>query len=458
MNDLNNGGLKQSFWTGIDLTLLFLGFWLARELFFHSMILPPLSIAVALGVAFFIFSSLDVYSDWRRKSWMTLLYTLVSGMMLSVASLLVVTTVTSWFTYSFVIVAGTIQTVLVLGLRITVWHISKKWRRPRSVWFIGEGSQDSQAFIQKLMRQHEGRVQITGHLDAFDEERLLSVMHEVDTLLLSPSMSQTQKRMASEMGEKYGKEVLIIPEMYDLSIRSAHTEQVDDMIVFSIRPLYISKDERVVKRSVDIIVAIMLLVLTSPIFIIVYLMVSMTSKGPAFFKQERLGLNGKPFHIYKFRSMVQDAEQKTGPVLATDKDPRITPVGAMIRATRLDELPQLLNVLKGDMSLIGPRPEREHFVLLFDEQYANYRQRMNVKPGITGLAQISGNYTTSVEDKLRYDLMYVRQYSLGLDFRILLQTIRVMLQREQAKGLESIPAVLREEETARKLNHQKAVH
>lgn len=458
MNDLNNGGLKQSFWTGIDLTLLFLGFWLASEFIFSSVILTPLTMAVSLGIAFFIFSSLDVYSDWRRKSWMTLLYTMVSGMMLTVASLLMLAVVTSWFTYPFVIAAGMIQTVLVLGIRVTIWHISKKITRPRSVWFIGGGLIDSQVFVQKLMRQHEGRVQIVGHSDALDEEHLLAVMDKLDTLLLSPSMSQKQKRMASEMGEKYGKEVLIIPEMYDLSIRSAQTEQVDDMIVFSLRPLYISKEERIVKRGMDILVSALLLLLTSPFFIVIYLLVSMTSKGPAFFKQERLGLNGKPFNIYKFRSMVQDAEQQTGPVLATDKDPRITPVGAFIRATRLDELPQLLNVLKGDMSLIGPRPEREHFVLLFDEQYPNYRQRMNVKPGITGLAQISGNYSTSVDDKLRYDLMYVRQYSLGLDFRILLQTIRVMLQREQAKGMAPNPVAIREEEKTRKLDHQKAIH
>jgi lipopolysaccharide/colanic/teichoic acid biosynthesis glycosyltransferase len=134
--------------------------------------------------------------------------------------------------------------------------------------------------------------------------------------------------------------------------------------------------------------------------------------------------------------MVNDAEKKTGPVLAADKDPRITPIGHFIRATRIDELPQLINVLKGDMSLVGPRPEREFFIRQFEKDMPNYKYRMTVKPGITGLAQVMANYSTTVEDKLRFDLMYIRNYSFANDIKILLQTIRVVLQREQAKGVQ----------------------
>jgi lipopolysaccharide/colanic/teichoic acid biosynthesis glycosyltransferase len=134
--------------------------------------------------------------------------------------------------------------------------------------------------------------------------------------------------------------------------------------------------------------------------------------------------------------MVQDAEIQTGPVLASDKDPRITKLGSFMRATRVDEIPQLFNVLKGDMSLIGPRPEREFFIKKFEQDIPDYKYRLRVKPGITGLAQVLANYTTSVEDKLRYDLMYVRNYSFMLDLKIFLQTIRVVLQRDQAQGLK----------------------
>ncbi|MFP3359114.1 sugar transferase, partial [Planococcus sp. SIMBA_143] len=159
---------------------------------------------------------------------------------------------------------------------------------------------------------------------------------------------------------------------------------------------------------------------------------------PALYKQERLGENENPYHIYKFRSMVEEAERLTGPALAIDNDPRITKVGRWIRSTRMDELPQLFNIIKGDMSLVGPRPERAFFINQFRADIPNYSYRMSVKPGLTGLAQTLSNYTTSVEDKLRYDVFYIKNYSLSLDLKILIQTLSVMLQRNQAEGIKNL--------------------
>ena len=150
-------------------------------------------------------------------------------------------------------------------------------------------------------------------------------------------------------------------------------------------------------------------------------------------------MNGKPFMGFKFRTMVDNAEGKTGPVLAAERDQRITKLGGLLRSTRLDELPQLINVLKGDMSLVGPRPEREYFIKQFEQQIPHYIYRMTVKPGLTGLAQVKGKYTTSSSDKLRYDLMYIKNYSLLLDLKILFQTILVVLEREQSKGVAHSP-------------------
>lgn len=178
------------------------------------------------------------------------------------------------------------------------------------------------------------------------------------------------------------------------------------------------------------LIAVVALILGAPIIILVMLAVKLTSPGPVFFRQTRVGLNEKIFTVYKFRSMYQDAESRTGPVWATRNDPRITPVGNFIRKLRLDELPQLFNVLLGDMSIVGPRPERPEFVQTLSTQIPYYRQRHCVMPGITGWAQVSYKYGDTIEDtimKLEYDLYYIKHFSVWLDFFIMFHTVKIML-------------------------------
>jgi len=163
--------------------------------------------------------------------------------------------------------------------------------------------------------------------------------------------------------------------------------------------------------------------------------VKITSPGPVIFAQERVGMHNRPFILYKLRSMIAEAEDQSGPVFATEEDDRVTAVGRFLRKTRLDELPQLFNVLRGDLSIVGPRPERPFFVKQFSEQMPDYELRHLVKPGITGLAQVAGYYATNTHDKLRYDLYYVTDYSFFLDLRILLLTIPTLLNSEAAKGV-----------------------
>ena len=157
--------------------------------------------------------------------------------------------------------------------------------------------------------------------------------------------------------------------------------------------------------------------------------------GPVVFSQERITRWKKPFNLYKFRTMVVDAEKLTGPVLATEKDCRITPLGSLLRATRIDELPQLFNVLSGDMSLVGPRPERQYFIDQFSMDLPYFEYRLSVKAGITGLAQVLGKYTTTPMNKLKFDLMYIRDYSFLLDIKIILQTIRIIFVKESSQGI-----------------------
>jgi exopolysaccharide biosynthesis polyprenyl glycosylphosphotransferase len=183
-------------------------------------------------------------------------------------------------------------------------------------------------------------------------------------------------------------------------------------------------------------VTLIMAIVSLPIMLIVALIVRLSSAGPVLYRQERVGVHGTIFTVFKFRSMYADAEAKTGAVWATKNDPRITPVGRWLRKLRLDELPQLFNVLRGEMSIVGPRPERPDFVKILSAQIPHYAQRHCVKPGITGWAQINYKYGDTLEDaliKLEYDLYYIKNLSLALDAVIMFHTLKVMLFSETAQ-------------------------
>ncbi|MFC1816189.1 TIGR03013 family XrtA/PEP-CTERM system glycosyltransferase [Thermodesulfobacteriota bacterium] len=187
---------------------------------------------------------------------------------------------------------------------------------------------------------------------------------------------------------------------------------------------------RFVKRTEDLILSFIMLVFLMPLVILIGLLIKMDSKGPVFFSQERVGEDRKPYRVYKFRSMITDAEKLSGPVWAKGDDERVTRVGERIRKLRIDEIPQLWNVLKGDMSFVGPRPEREFFVKQLEEIIPYYGERFTVKPGLTGWAQVSYGYGASVEDaieKLNYDLFYIKNMSTFRDLMIVFRTVKIVL-------------------------------
>lgn len=187
---------------------------------------------------------------------------------------------------------------------------------------------------------------------------------------------------------------------------------------------------RILKRGFDLLFSILVLIFGFPVFLLLYIITKVTSKGPAFYKQERIGKNEKPFYIYKFRSMYVDAE-KFGPQLSKCNDSRITPWGRIMRKSRLDELPQFWNVLIGDMSIVGPRPERQYFIEQILEKAPNYKKLLNLKPGITSIGQINYGYAENIDQmciRLRYDLLYLQNISLRNDLKIIFGTVRVMFQ------------------------------
>ncbi len=210
-------------------------------------------------------------------------------------------------------------------------------------------------------------------------------------------------------------------------------ENVQEIPVIKLVPgPAVSPQTLLLKRCFDIFFSLVAMIAGFPLFLVLYLVTRFTSTGPAFFSQERLGKFGKPFIMYKFRSMYVDAE-KAGPQLSSENDPRITPWGRIMRITRLDELPQFWNVLKGDMSLVGPRPERRHFAKKIMERDPNYRKLSQLKPGLTSIGQVVFGYAENVDEmctRLQYDLAYLNDMSFNSDLRIILQTVRVMVQKK----------------------------
>jgi exopolysaccharide biosynthesis polyprenyl glycosylphosphotransferase len=219
------------------------------------------------------------------------------------------------------------------------------------------------------------------------------------------------------------------PDMHDAISGLARTQQLHGIPLIDIMPNYMPLWETAAKRFFDLLVALLVLIVLSPVLLIIAIAIKLDSKGPVLFSQERVGHRGVPFKVIKFRTMIQDAEAGTGPVWATEDDPRITRVGKVLRHLRLDELPQAINILKNEMSLVGPRPERQYFVDKITELYPLYPRRHEVKPGITGWAQVKQGYDTTLEAsriKLKYDLFYLENISLRLDFKIIMYTIYVM--------------------------------
>ncbi len=274
-------------------------------------------------------------------------------------------------------------------------------------------------------------VPVLGHID---ELRDIIRRNHVDLVLLTldeAEHSLTEKLVRECDG--LDVELMIVPDLVEILTSQVRIKDIDGIPFLRLKGLALGTWNAAVKRVFDIIFAGAVLVLISPLFVLLAILVKITSPGPVFFVQERVGLDGRPFNVLKFRSMRTDAEQKTGPVWAAKDDPRVTPIGRFLRRFSLDELPQLVNVLKGDMSLVGPRPERPHFVEQFTKDIPKYLERHRVKTGMTGWAQVNGlRGNAPIEERTKYDIYYVENWSLVFDLKIILKTIRAVLFGEDA--------------------------
>ena len=224
--------------------------------------------------------------------------------------------------------------------------------------------------------------------------------------------------------------VKVLPDYYDIISGSVKTSNVYDAVLIHIHPDLMPDWQRVWKRAIDIVLSSIALLLLSPLLVFAAVMVKLSSKGPIIYKQQRIGIFGRPFSIYKFRSMYVEAEQ-AGPALSSKLDPRITPWGRFMRKWRIDELPQFINIIIGNMSLVGPRPERKHYIDIISNSHAYYKYLHKVKPGLTSWGMVQFGYAENVQEmieRMKYDLLYIENCSLALDIKIILYTFMVIFQ------------------------------
>ncbi len=268
-------------------------------------------------------------------------------------------------------------------------------------------------------------------LGSFDEVVDIIQKYNVEEAIIAME-TRENKKISRILTDLYSTDVVvkIIPEMHDILLGSVKMTSIFGTPLIQIQSGLMPAWQQSIKRFIDIVVSIACLILLSPVFLVTAIIVKLTSKGPVFYKHERIGRHGKPFMMHKFRSMYVDAE-KNGPQLSCADDPRITPFGRFMRKVRLDEIPQFYNVLRGYMSLVGPRPERQFYIDQIIKKAPEYKLLQKIKPGVTSWGQVKYGYAENVDEmieRLKYDLLYLENMSLAVDFKILIYTALIIAQ------------------------------
>ena len=331
---------------------------------------------------------------------------------------------------------GMVYILLAQILALIVWtyiscFIVHKLNPPEKLLII-YGSHLATEIVYKMSKLEE-RYVITESANV-DEgyDSLVSRIDKFESVIICDVPARLRNDLLKYCYQK-NKGVYVIPKISDIVIRSASEISYFDSPIIKCSSTGLTVEQRAVKRFIDIVGSLFALIVFLPAFIIISLAIKLYDGGPVFYKQRRCTRDLKEFDILKFRSMIVDAE-KDGPQPAVDNDSRITPVGKIIRALRVDELPQILNILKGDMSIVGPRPERIEHVEKYSEEIPEFVCRYKVKGGLTGYAQVYGKYNTSAYNKLKMDLIYIQNYSLAMDFKLILMTVQILFRKESTEG------------------------
>ena len=325
------------------------------------------------------------------------------------------------------------QVAMLIIWRYLGWRFEQKLHNKRTVMLMGTAEECDHVY-NRLRLQPQLNLKLKYICTDVEQSDWRGAAEKIDVIILCPEMRHRYKVAVINFCHQTGKTALLIPNTYEIFCTEAVLDKIDDIPVFRPQSLYPSLEVRTLKRLLDIVVSCISFICALPFMLITAMAIKIFDPGPVLYSQIRTGKNGKEFRVYKFRTMRVDAEKYTGPMLAQENDPRITKMGRFLRAVRLDELPQIWNVVIGDMSIVGPRPERPFFVEKFTKETPEYAYRHNVKPGITGMAQVYGKYNTTAFDKLVYDLMYIEKCGLLTDMTIIIQTVKVLFTKSATEG------------------------
>lgn len=444
--------LYELLFTIVDIILVILAIYLSYMIKFNFnppkfnydpfIITAPFTIIIYL-----IFMYVYGLSDLIKQSIGEIVYSVFLTIIMLCISTMAVTFFLRAFSYPRMVIlySSIIQIILLSVWKSFVWKIKRSMYGKKDVIIIGSTNAEHVAKKIILKQSDLYNIKYICHPDFSD---LNSLIDKVEIVILCDDITSGFKDSILDKCLVEQKSILIVPAMSDLALLGSKLNKIDDLPLLRAKPLCLTTEEKAIKRVLDVILAVMGIVIASPFMIIVAISIKLSDRGNVFYSQERVTEGGRNFDVIKFRSMKMNAEKLSGPVLATDRDPRITSVGRIIRATRMDELPQLFNILKGDMSIVGPRPERPFYVDKFEKEIPDYKYRTVVKAGLTGLAQVLGKYNTTPEDKVRYDIMYIKNYSILLDIKLIFQTIKIIFLKESTEGVKeekSLQEMIRDE-------------
>ncbi len=329
-----------------------------------------------------------------------------------------------------------ILVILIQIICLNVWlkYIQKlyfKFNPPKNSIIIFKNESDLIPITSKIIK-NLNMWKLTCFI-RFDNENVVKLIKKNEVVFFI-NVPKLERSTLLDLCYKFDKTIYIYPDITDVLIHSFSKFMIDDSMMLSSNNFNLNFEQAFFKRLTDIVFATLILIITSPIMLLAAILIKLNDGGPIFFKQKRLTKNNKEFNLLKFRSMKLNAEEETGVTLAKQNDIRITSVGKFLRRFRIDELPQLINILIGDLSLVGPRPERSEYFEKFESYLPEFKYRLKVKAGLTGLAQIAGKYNTNPKDKLTLDLIYIQKYSIWLDIKIILRTLIVFLKSDSTEG------------------------
>lgn len=407
--------------------------------------IPEVNLAAFQGNFLWIFAGFIIINMlfgtyiFYNKSLSDLFYLTMLGQLVLSVYMMALSYAGGWLSFprSVIILNFFVGLIGMFTFNCLIYKLYQKFRGQKRILIIGTEHRVLEA-VKNFELMKNRRHEVTHVILSNYFENMKSVINDVDIVYATGYIEEKERLKIYEYLMQNNKKLFISTTFENLMMVNPNIMNFEDESIIEVSSFEIPSEDDIVKRLFDIVISGLGLLVVLPIMIVTAIAIKSDSPGPVFYKQERITKGHRPFNILKFRSMSATAEKDTGPVLASSNDQRVTKVGKFIRATRIDELPQLINVLKGDMSLVGPRPERPFFVDQFKKENPYYSLRHHVRAGITGYAQVYGKYSTDFNNKLNFDLLYIKNYSLAFDFKLLFQTVKILFDKVSSRGIDEL--------------------